>query len=101
MNIAFIEKLKEVDSKGYYLKEPITFKMIRNENGNLEFNVINGEFETVPQIDASGEIPVVRTGLLNEKVPTYSLKIKKTEKDTDIALNGTQFKIRTILKTQL
>lgn len=85
--------LKESDSQGHYLKDSVSFMMIRDENNNLKFNVLSGDFDTLPTLDATGEIPVVRTGLANEKIPTYSLRITKKEKDTDTIIPNAQFKL--------
>ena len=86
-------RLTEIDSKGHYVKDPVTFMMVRDGNNNLQFNVIAGELDSVPQVDLSNEIPVVRTGLVNEKIPTYSLKIIKKESETENTIQGTQFKL--------
>ena len=85
--------LTETESQGHYLKEPVSFMMVRGSDGNLKFNVLSGDLDSLPQIDMTGEIPVVRTGLSNEKIPTYSLKITKKETDTDTTIAGAQFKL--------
>ena len=85
--------LTETESQGHYLKEPVSFMMVRGADGNLKFNVLSGDLDSLPQIDMTGEIPVVRTGLSNEKIPTYSLRITKKETDTDTTIEGAQFKL--------
>ena len=85
--------LTEIESQGHYLKEPVSFMMVRGTDRNLKFNVLSGDLDTLPQIDTSGEVPVVRTGLANEKIPTYSLRVTKKETDTDTTIAGAQFKL--------
>lgn len=85
--------LTETESKGHYLKDAVTFMMVRDENNNLKFNVLAGDLDTLPVIDQSGEVPVVTTGLQNEKIPTYSLRITKKETDTETTIGGAQFKL--------
>ena len=91
--------LTEIDSKGHYVKNPVTFMMIRDGSNNLQFNVISGELDSNPQVDVTNEVPVVRTGLVNEKIPTYTLKVTKKEKDTETVLQGAQFKLEGENKT--
>ena len=98
LNIKLLEPnvrytLTETESQGHYLKEPVSFMMVRDSNKELKFNVLSGDFDSLPQIDKSGEIPVVKAQLGNEKIPTYSLKITKTEKGKSKVLKGAQFKI--------
>ena len=85
--------LTEIEANGYYLKSPITFVMERDINNEFVFNIINGEINVLSNVDISGEIPSIKVGITNEIVPTYSLKVKKVEKDTDTVLQGTQFRI--------
>ena len=85
--------LTEIESKGHYLKEPVSFMMVIGTDRNLKFNVLAGDLDTLPQIDTTGEVPVVRTGLANEKIPTYSLRITKKETDTETTITGAQFKL--------
>ena len=85
--------LTEIESQGHYLKEPVSFMMVRGTDRNLKFNVLSGDLDTLPQIDTSGEVPVVRTGLANEKIPTYSLRVTKKETDADTTIAGAQFKL--------
>ena len=98
LNIKLLEPnkqytLTEIESKGHYLKDAVTFMMVRDENNNLKFNVLAGDLDTLPVIYQSGEVPLVTTGLKNEKIPTYSLRITKKEKDTETTIAGAQFKL--------
>ena len=85
--------LTETESQGHYLKDAVTFMMIRDENNNLKFNVLAGDLDTLPVIDQTGEVPVVTAGLENEKIPTYTLRITKKEADTETTIAGAQFKL--------
>lgn len=85
--------LREKEAKGYYLKEPVSFMMIRDENGELKFNVLSGNLDNLPSLSRPQEVPVVTAELKNEKVPTYSLKIVKKEVNTETVLKGVQFKL--------
>ena len=98
LNLNYLEPnvqytLTETDSLGHYLKDPISFMMVRDSNKDLKFNVLSGDLDELPQIDKAGEIPVVRINLENEKIPTYKLKITKVEKESGNTLEGAQFKI--------
>ena len=85
--------LTETDTKGHYQKNPISFIMNRNENNDLVFNILSGELDSNPQLDLTNEVPVVKTELLNEKIPTYTLRVTNKEADTENLLQGTQFVI--------
>lgn len=79
--------LQEVTAKGYYLPNtPIKFTL--NTNMNLQ---ITGERITSSSVTKTDEIPTINIQIDNEKIPEYSLKIIKKEKDTETLLQGTQF----------
>ena len=85
--------LTEIDSKGHYVKDSISFVMNRDNNDALRFDVVSGEFDYIPVIDETSETPVVRVSLVNEVIPTYSLRITKKESETEDVIQGAQFKI--------
>lgn len=98
LNLRYLEPniqytLTETDSLGHYLQEPISFMMVRDSNKELKFNVLSGDLKGLPQIDKSGDVPVVKINLENEKIPTYKLKITKIAKEGGEVLKGAQFKI--------
>ena len=98
LNIKLLEPnkqytLTETESQGHYLKDAVTFMMVRDENNNLKFNVLAGDLDTLPVIDQRGDVPVVTAGLQNEKIPTYSLRITKKETETETTIAGAQFKL--------
>ena len=88
LNLRYLEPniqytLTETDSLGHYLQEPISFMMVRDSNKELKFNVLSGDLKGLPQIDKSGDVPVVKINLENEKIPTYNFDRKNylTEKN--------------------
>ena len=85
--------LTEIKSNGHYYKDPVTFMMIRDENNNLKFNVVSGEFDGNPVIDMQNEVPNVVTELVNEKIPEYSLRITKKENEKETVVQGAQYSI--------
>ena len=91
--------LTETEAPGYYVNEtPIQFKLVNN-NGTLEFNVVSGSFATTPQITvgtATSGIDAqdtVTADLTDEKIPTYTVQLKKYAKGEDMLLPGAQYKV--------
>ncbi len=101
--------LEEVKAEGYYLSDPIRFKIINNE-GNYEIKFIeiinNGEgsiqqelqetpeFVKEAQVTQDANIPVINLKLQNEKIPRYKLQIKKVKKgDETVKLGGAKFRL--------
>ena len=81
--------LQETKATGYYLLDnPITFKL--SSSGNLQ---VSGNGIISNSITTTDEIPTINLQLENEKIPEYSLRVVKKEKDTDTLLKGTQFKL--------
>ena len=81
--------LTETKATGYYIPTtPITFRL--SDNGSLQ---ASGDGLTSNSVSRDNEIPVINLQIENEKIPEYSLKVIKKEKDTDTILKGTQFKI--------
>ena len=78
--------LQEVKAEGYYLANPITFKIVNND-GNYTVEKIEDETEeTINQTTTEEDgIPTINITLENEKIPTYSMqliKVKKTIEST-------------------
>ena len=91
--------LTETEAPGYYVNEtPIQFRIVNN-NGTLEFNVVSGSFATTPQITigtATSGIDAqdtVTADLTDEKIPTYTVQLKKYAKGEDMLLPGAQYKV--------
>ncbi len=77
--------------KGYYLTDPIKFKIEKN-NGAYELNVIEGTIKE-NEITTVDEIPTLNMVLEDEKIPTYNLEITKVVKGEDTSLEGAKFKL--------
>ena len=96
--------LEEVKAVGYYLDKEknntITFKVARGENGLEveEFVVGNGLImpeQFVPTVSENKLDANLDISILNEKIPTYNLKIRK-ENDEGNILPGAQFKLTSL-----
>ncbi len=106
--------LEETGAEGYYLSDPIRFKIVNNE-GNYEIKFIeiinnddgsvqqegqgqelqaNPESVKEAQVTQNGNIPVINLKLQNEKIPRYKLQIKKVKKgDETVKLGGAKFRL--------
>ena len=52
---------------------------------------VSGDGITSSSVTTTDEIPTINLQLENEKIPEYSLRVVKKEKDTENVLKGTQF----------
>ena len=84
--------IKETYAKGYYVDEEEKKVTLKRENGILVLES-NGNYKTVPALDETGLFPIVKFELENEEIPKYTLELTKIEEDTDITLQGANFKI--------
>ena len=92
--------LTEVSAKGYYLMEkPIQFKVTK-ENEEIKFKVTSGEFTNNPTLEIGEGVTgieaqdKVEVELRDEKIPTYSVTLKKYASDREgETLEGAQYKI--------
>ncbi len=82
--------LEEVKADGYYLTK-IKF-VIRNNNGVYEALVTEGTARE-NRVTINDEIPTINLSLDNEKIPTYTLDITKTDKGQTTVLAGAKFKL--------
>lgn len=94
-----IYTLTEISAKGYYVEEtPVQFKVVKN-GSKLEFVVVSGSFHTqsavVTGTDVSGigAQDTVNVELTDEKIPTYSIALKKYAKGEETLLKNAQYKI--------
>ena len=84
--------LQETRAEGYYLADPITFKII-NDNGNYKIETVEATETTINQsTEEVDSIPTITLNLEDEKIPTYSLQIIKQEKTIDAELTDDQTK---------
>ncbi len=80
--------LTETKAEGYYLADPIIFKII-NENGTYKLETTAGAFKESTITEENG-IPTITLDLEDEKIPTYSLQIIKQEKTINTELTEDQ-----------
>ncbi len=76
-------ELKETKSEGYYVDENAReFKIIRNENGNLEIQTEDKALKDVEIIEQEGIVQAtVIANIQNEKIPKYNLQVLKVEEN--------------------
>ena len=91
--------LTETGADGYYVNEtPVKFK-VENNSGNLSFVVTSGSFVSNSQVTIGTGVTglnaqdTVTAELTDEKIPTYSIKLKKLAKDEEMTLKGAQYMI--------
>lgn len=96
--------LEEIKAEGYYLNEPIVFKIVNN-NGTYEIETISGgDSITSSIITENDSLPIANVQILDEKIPEYTLKITKIKELTEVTntgdpepeiikLQGTKFKL--------
>ena len=87
--------LEEIKADGYYLMNPVTFKITKS---GTDFNLLvttGVESLTSKVVTVEDEIPTINFEISNEKIPTFDLEILKIKKDdtTNIGLEGAQFKL--------
>ena len=77
--------LQETKADGYYLAEPITFKIVNND-GNYSVQTTSGTIENQSTTEEDS-IPTITLNFEDEKIPTYSLQIIKVKKTTDTTVS--------------
>lgn len=83
--------IKETKADGFYLQE-VTFKIVKDANGQLKVESDNNEFSTATVIDETNKI--IKVNLTNEQIPSYSLNITKLSEGTeDQKLKGAVFNL--------
>lgn len=89
--------LAEKSAEGYYLLEqPVSFILSRNEAGEIQVNVTNGNGDKViyEKKEVEGTIcPTLELNIKNEKIPTYDMQVLKVEAQTDVTTGSTTNKI--------
>ncbi len=78
--------IEETKAEGYYLANPIKFKII-NQEGNYVIEKIEGEI-TESRTTEENSIPTISITLEDEKIPTFDLEITKIKKTTDLVGSG-------------
>ena len=74
--------LQETKATGYYLADPIKFKIVNND-GNYNLEILEGNVKENSILEEN-DIPVAKMTLENEKMPTYDLEISKIRKITNV-----------------
>ena len=79
--------LEEVKAEGYYLSEPIKFKIVNNEGSysveKIEDETATGEI-TAQTTTEEDSIPTISIIIEDEKIPTYDLQLIKIKKTTSV-----------------
>ncbi len=92
--------LEEVKADGYYLANPVKFKVVNND-GNCEIEILEGSIAN-QETTEEDYIPTINIKLENEKMPTYDLEITKIKKINNVEednvegatyLSGAKFKL--------
>ena len=79
--------LTETKAEGYYLADPITFKIVNND-GNYTIETTNETETTINQTtEEVDSIPTITINLEDEKIPTYSMQIVKQERTTEATVS--------------
>ncbi len=78
--------LQEIRAEGYYLANPIKFKIVNNDGNyaveKIEDETATGEIKEQTTIEED-EIPTISITIEDEKIPTYDLQIIKVKKTTE------------------
>lgn len=77
--------IEEEEAEGYYkLEEKITFKLIKDEQGNLKIESNCEQFDNalIKNTDEEDLIQISNINIINEKIPTYNLQILKVAENT-------------------
>ena len=82
--------LQEIKLEGYYLADPIKFKIVNNDGNytveKVEDETATGEFTSQSTTEEDG-IPMISIEIENEKIPTYDLQIIKVKKTTESTIS--------------
>ena len=73
--------LTETKAEGYYLANPIKFKIVNND-GNYTIETTEGTIKG-QETTEEDSIPTITLNIEDEKIPTYSLQIIKVKKTTE------------------
>ena len=83
--------LTETRAVGYYLNNPIKFKIVK-ENNNTVVQIVDGSVKSSQII--TGEFPIALLEIENEKIPSFNLIINKVKAGDDtIKLQGANFQL--------
>ena len=82
--------LQEIKAEGYYLVNPIKFKIVNNDGNyaveKIEDETATGEIKEQTTIEED-EIPTISITIEDEKIPTYDLQIVKVKKTTESTIS--------------
>ena len=94
----------EEEAEGYYIPdESITFKLVKDDEGNIKIESNSEAFNnaTIQNTEEEDLIQISNINITNERIPTYNLQILKVEensKEDDITklkvLKGARFQLR-------
>ena len=84
--------LTETKAEGYYLADPITFKIVNND-GNYTIETTEGTIKGQATTEEDS-IPTITLNIENEKIPTYSLQIIKVKKTTEATVSDDELKAK-------
>ena len=90
-------KLQETRADGYYVNQNIsTFTISRNSSGQLVITSDDDNFKNATISEEKGvDKATINVNITNESIPTYSLNLKKQDKDGN-PLASTQFKLKSL-----
>ena len=89
--------LQEISAEGYYLTNPIKFKIVNNDGNytleKIEDEQATGEIkeQTTTEQDS---IPTISVIIENEKIPTYSIELIKVKKTIDSTVSDDELMAR-------
>ena len=78
--------LQEVKAEGYYLANPIKFKII-NQNGAYSVQITQGEIVSQATTEEDS-MPTINITIEDEKIPTYNMQLIKVKKTTESTLSN-------------
>ena len=84
--------LTETKAEGYYLADPITFKIVNND-GNYIIQTTSGTIKDQSTTEEDS-IPTITLNIEDEKIPTYSLQIIKVKKTTEATVSDDELKAK-------
>ena len=84
--------LTETKAEGYYLANPIKFKIVNND-GNYTIETTEGTIKGQATTEEDS-IPTITLNIEDEKIPTYSLQIIKVKKTTESTVSDDELKAK-------
>ena len=93
--------LSEKRADGYYIIQDVTFKLVKDSDGNIRFESNSENLSNVTiNNSAESDLIQVEVDITNEKIPTYQLQILKVAENLNeenieklVPLSGAKFKL--------